>query len=341
MYSESSPEQSAEMLRLVVPLMGRLGLAPSPVNYAVLYEYVTGSNADLKQTLDDLAGKGGLSERAMEDLYLQHVSLCDFDTLRQVESRVGEVLEDVSTTVREAGDQAGFLDRSLRQAEGELSVDRDLADLRTTVASLARDTHSVQEANHKLQAQLEATMQEVDELRAELERTRQEAVIDPLTGLVNRKGFSEALEEALVRDEEPDRSPVSLLMVDIDHFKRVNDTYGHLLGDKVIRIVAKTIKENIKGKDTAFRYGGEEFAVLLPETDRDGARSLAERIRGAIARGRIRRVDTGGYIDKVTISVGVATHKEREAELDFVQRADEALYRSKRAGRNRVSVDLG
>ncbi len=129
-------------------------------------------------------------------------------------------------------------------------------------------------------------------------------------------------------------------MADIDFFKKINDTYGHLLGDKVIRAVAQVIHANVKGRDIAARVGGEEFAVLLPETTVTGAKALAEQIRTAVARGRIHRGDRDEQIGGVTLSIGVAMAEPEEALEALIGRADAALYEAKRTGRNRVCAAI-
>jgi diguanylate cyclase len=126
-------------------------------------------------------------------------------------------------------------------------------------------------------------------------------------------------------------------MLDIDHFKKCNDTYGHLFGDKVIRRVAQVITKNVKGQDLPARIGGEEFAILLPDTPVAGALALAERIRMAVERGRIKRGDGAEAVGNITISLGVAEYAPGETLEAFILRADQALYASKAGGRNRVT----
>ncbi len=337
LYKESR-DLSAECLRMVLPIISRNGLAANPVNYTVCYEYVTGINPKLKQAFDDLVSKDELDDHAMEQLYLLHVSPCNIDHIQSVEDQMGAVLTDVSESVREANNQASFLNSSISNCRERLAPNITMDELRSVVDGLASDTHSVKMANEMLQSQLSATMREVEDLRQELDKARMEALTDPLTGLINRKGLADALEQALAEYAHGSPQPICLLMLDIDRFKNVNDNYGHLFGDKVIRMVAKTIADNIKGKDTAARYGGEEFAVLLRGTHLAGAESLAETMRLAIGRGKIKRLDTGGSIGNVTISIGVACHDGRESALDLIGRADAALYASKESGRNRVTV---
>jgi diguanylate cyclase len=145
-----------------------------------------------------------------------------------------------------------------------------------------------------------------------------------------------ALAECLAEAEQEGRVP-SILITDIDHFKLVNDTYGHLFGDKVICAIAQILKQNIKGKDTAARYGGEEFVILLPDTPLQGALTLAESIRATIEGIRIKRVQDNAVATNITVSLGVASYQQNESISDFIGRADQALYESKRQGRNRVT----
>jgi diguanylate cyclase len=132
-----------------------------------------------------------------------------------------------------------------------------------------------------------------------------------------------------------------VLMIDIDHFKKINDTYGHLVGDKVIRFVADTLKKQVKGKDTVARFGGEEYVILLPETTLSGALSVAENIRSAIEKTRIKRLETDEAISQVMVSIGVARYLPGESTDQLLDRADAALYTSKSKGRNRITIEDG
>ncbi len=170
-------------------------------------------------------------------------------------------------------------------------------------------------------------------LTQRLEQAQTEALLDPLTGLNNRRGLERSITEV---GGIP--AGCALLLADIDNFKTINDTHGHLLGDKVLRAVAQVVRFCIKGQDIAARMGGEEFAILLPETSVQGAAALAEKIRQAISKVSIRRIDRNEYVGNVTLSVGVADSQPSDTLESLVERADAALYVAKRGGRNRVSV---
>ncbi len=172
-----------------------------------------------------------------------------------------------------------------------------------------------------------------------LEDTRSQAATDGLTGLPNRRSFVERLDEMLQRAERFG-TPVSLLMLDVDHFKHVNDTYGHPVGDQVLRKLAELLAGSVRDAvDMAARFGGEEFAVLLENTAQDGAVKMADRLREALAAETFVHVEGSNTIPfQVTMSLGVATTNGPEDPHTLVDRADQALYRAKEGGRNRVEA---
>jgi diguanylate cyclase len=244
------------------------------------------------------------------------------------------VMDEMSQYAADAGDTASQYGDALGEHGAKLRGAADASTVTAVVQALLADTGRMQSSVNTLQTRLEETNREAKELREALQRAQGEALTDPLTGLTNRRGFDQVIATALAAPGS--LSGHSLLMADIDHFKKVNDTYGHLLGDKVIRSVAQVLKATVKGRDTAARFGGEEFAILLPETPLAGARALAEHIRATIEKGRIRRPDSSEDIGGITISIGVATYVEGDSIESMIQRADLALYACKKAGRNRV-----
>jgi diguanylate cyclase len=240
-------------------------------------------------------------------------------------------------SAREAGERSSQFDSSLARYTTQLEEKPGLESLQVVIKALLSETHTMRSTLTVLQQELTDKTREMEGLKEQLRMVREETITDALTGLVNRKVFLERFELAL---QVPDaHGNLCLLMADIDHFKNINDNYGHLLGDKVIRQVAQTVNATVKGGDTAGRYGGEEFAILLPNTSLNNARKLAEQIRQKVERIRVRRSDNGSTLGVVTISTGVACFRQGDTADSLIHRADMALYAAKNNGRNQVMIE--
>lgn len=333
---EDSIEDSAKFLRLALQYMTRQAAALHPISYAVWYEYASGRNAALNAAVDSLTREGGvLDEASTDEIFRQYIAAIDAAAAERISQGFQKVMADVLQSAAVAGDHAdrfgGVLEKWSEEAGGlppgsELGLDQ-----------LLQHTRSMQGSISTLKGRLDASRREIEQLRQEISRAREESLADSLTGLVNRKGFDLALAACLAKLPAPQAGP-SLLITDIDFFKRVNDTYGHLFGDKVIHAVAQILKHHVQEPATAARYGGEEFVLLLPEMPLEMAHQLAEKIRATVENCRIRRVDKNETVANVTVSIGVASYRAGESASEFIARADQALYASKHAGRNRVTL---
>jgi len=323
---------------MVLPLMNRHHASFNPINYTVWYEHVAKLNAPLNHAMTELLESGKpLDDKVMLDLYQSYVAAFDNQESWRVQSDLTRILHDMFVAARSTGDRAQEYDESLKRHSDLLKESQSALDLAAVVNVLLGDTAAIGDSVSQLKRQLDSSGKAVADLRRALQQLRSEAVTDPLTGLLNRRGFDRAAGDVLA-GAVPRREDICLIMSDIDHFKKVNDTHGHLFGDKVIQVVAQTIRSTIKGQDIAARLGGEEFAIVLPDTVLDAGYTVAEKIRKKIESGRIRHGLTGDTVGAVTMSLGVTSYQHGELFTDFLGRADEALYLSKRTGRNRTSV---
>ena len=202
-----------------------------------------------------------------------------------------------------------------------------------------KSTREMRDTNKALEDRLSLSKTEISNLQHSLEAIRAESLTDPLTGLGNRKYFDRSIEVA-VQAALASGEPLSLLMFDIDHFKSFNDSYGHLTGDQVLRLVGMSLKQTIKGQDITARYGGEEFAVVLPNTALRQALTVADHIRRAVMAKELKKKSTGEILGRVTISVGVSMLKPGDDTDSLIERADACLYAAKRNGRNRVICEV-
>ena len=245
-----------------------------------------------------------------------------------IEKLLGSLLGDVLSASR----NTSGLQASLTENLGRLDEVRDSSGLRAIAQNLAQAALAANESNAALKKSLEATEQETRLLRGELDKHRREAMVDPLTGLLNRRGM--LIEAAKLFDSSD--GPPALLVMDIDHFKRINDTYGHAVGDIVIQKVAEAMLAIAPDQAMTARFGGEEFVMLVPNASIDRAQQLAEKVRTSIERLRLVRRHDKLEIAPFTISVGVALRQREESIEPLFDRADKALYRAKHNGRNCV-----
>lgn len=330
-------ERSMAFAEIALGQIKALRQPASPRNYEIWYAYATGYNPSLNQSINDTLLKSGtLTDSDLEKIYGTFLSPTRLtDRIDNVGTRVMDEIEQVMAMVDAAVGSATTHAESLAGMSEQLGNAKDRDGLRAIVEGLVHTAKEMETNNHALEARLHASKHEINQLQDNLETARTESLIDPLTSLSNRKFFDESLEQALAEAAERGE-PLSLLMTDIDHFKTFNDTYGHLTGDQVLRLVAIAAKQNVKGQDIAARYGGEEFAIILPNTVLRSALTVAEHIRRAVMTKELMKRSTGEHLGRITISVGVATMRANETAQALIHRADACLYAAKRNGRNRV-----
>lgn len=339
MRYQDSKEYSGELLRLVLPLMSEHKAALNPVSYAVWYEYVSGINPELTKVVDAMIDeKQLLDDDDVQKVFQRFIADRDEATTEKLQAELRRVMDEMMRQAQSTAKQAEqYGDELAEHTDALKSSGFDEATLSRVIDELINGAQGMRSSVTELQSTVAGHSEEVESLKEALQQAIGEAMTDPLTGLNNRRAFDRIISEVIDGGTTSAHSH-SLLMLDVDHFKKVNDTYGHVFGDKVLRSIAHVLQGKVKGADSVARFGGEEFAVLLPKTAAKGAQVVAEQIREAVEKGRIRGTGKAEDAGKITISIGVALYRVGDTAESFIERADKALYKSKSDGRNRVTL---
>jgi len=330
--------QAYDLARKAVEVMERQKIWPTPLNFELWIHYAGDPDGPLAQELHRLLTAGeAITEELSESLaacYLPKARLNQ--EIRDAGDQLTRELETVSRAIEAARSSSEAYGVTLAGASTQLAQPVDADAVKKLVDGLSTATRKIQRENKSLEKRLKESTQEVERLREHLEQVRRDATTDALTNLANRKSFDEELDRAR-SEAEKTGEPLTLAVVDIDHFKRFNDTWGHQTGDQVLRYVASVIGRVCAPPRFAARYGGEEFGMIFPnETAAQVMRTLEE-VREEVCSRMLKRRSTNEDLGAVTISAGVAQVHTGENTHGLVERADAALYASKRTGRNRVT----
>lgn len=336
-YSEYE-ERTAEYMRLAISMMKKHGIASTPANYAVWYEYVSGKNATLMDALDqEIEQNGRLTEKQSQVLYERFFDReKDHAAMLEMRQELGRLLKQVLNYVETGVSTTGKTNNHLQRMLTQLQPDMNKQQLHDVVEEILIETRVAVSAGEHLSDRLNEAVSEVAYLKKQLEQSRRETMVDTLTGLSNRKAFDDLISKVAIEADETGLE-ISILFCDLDMFSSINQKHGQLVGDQVLRMVADTLKKGVKGRDLVARYGGEEFAILMLNTSLHNARMVAENLRREIAAKRMQRKDTQEPLGTITMSFGVARYVPGEGLDSFMQRGDRALYMAKRHGRNNVT----
>jgi len=303
-------------------------IAPTPNHYSVIYCYFTNENTLLNQKLD----KHLAADKSVDAVFISALHSEFLSNTQQIDDIVFTPFEEtLSSSLVQLDNQVSSEQEAmsnLNKIEDTLSRLGEYKPLQSIITFLLNAIGQSQTQHKSLSSELYKASQEVGLLKNKLEESRQEALIDTLTGLLNRRGCDKRLQELSLNNIH------SSLVIDIDHFKNVNDSFGHSVGDKVIQLVAKTIKDHVSDDDISVRYGGEEFVVILSNKSQSIAHKIAEKIRSAISTLKLVQRKSNTQLPSITVSIGIAELQKNMSWPTLFNNADQALYQAKNSGRN-------
>ncbi len=331
--------EAYSLARKALETMERHQVWPTPLNFELWLHYVGDPEGALGREIERLVTAGDpITEAVAEELAAQFLPKLRLnDQIRDAGDQLNRQLHSITAAIQVAQQSNSVYGKALAGASAGLAQKPDHSALTEMVADLATATRRAQRESGVLEKRLSASTQEIVRLREHLEQVRREAMTDSLTALANRKAFDEGLEHACAQAESTGRA-LALAVIDIDHFKRFNDTWGHQTGDQVIRYVASVIARVGETPRLAARYGGEEFAIVFPATAAEAVAKELDGVRHEIGSRALKRRSTNEDLGTVTVSIGVAQYQAGEPAANLLERADAALYASKRGGRDRVTT---
>ncbi len=342
MYDLDSGAEARRISEAALQLLEAYEIPANPDYFRLMYDYVSGRDPVVTRQLGDAASESNVRfRRVATDLLLHHYGEGrTLNLLSETGGALGEIVNRSAGQLAEAGSEAKDFSSELGGFADGLGVTDTTVNIDNLVEQMVTSTRRMQAKCAKLETDLSQSSNEINNLRNKLDETRAEALTDKLTGISNRAGFDKALSTAIVeaRDEN---DPMTLVMCDIDHFKSFNDNYGHQVGDQVLRLVGEALAETARTSDWACRYGGEEFAMILPNTVMEDALKLSNHIRETVKSRELVKKSTGENLGRVTMSLGVAQFEMGDTPQTMIARADAALYEAKEQGRNCVVAAAG
>jgi len=328
------------LARETIDVLSSHEIPTSPANYEIWTVHRLGGNPALSMEIEArLAKAERFTTEVNEELFERFFSNTRLSMqVMEASNGIARELTEAVATLREAGEQSGSYAKTLQTAAATFEGGLDAKSFRALVTELTAAARDMADQNLQMSEQMKASSRQVETLQAALQSVKVETLTDGLTGLANRKYFDETLRRCS-QDSSAGDGGLCLLMCDIDHFKRFNDTWGHLVGDQVIKFIANTLRVHATGDFLAARYGGEEFAIIMPRTPMHAAQTIAAGIHAAVRSKQLTRRSTGESLGALTLSIGLAQRREFESVSDLIARADACLYASKRAGRDRITCD--
>lgn len=323
---KDSPSKAALVAEKVIKEIKELKVAATPVHFTLLYERAIELDHELADNLNELINAGEYSDTTVYALYLGLLKSILNQQLPflEVGSLLSEALSGINSWSQQSCEQQKTLEKSIEYLKNHTSQDDVICYTEAHILPAIKQLHL---ATRQLQKELTESASVIKKLSRDLDDANHLAKTDSLTGIANRRGFDQIV-STKIKLAKSEGQTFSMLILDLDHFKNVNDEYGHLVGDSALRYIAKLLKAEIKGHDEVARFGGEEFVIILNNINYDNSLKFAENLRTTIEKKSLRIKDNNKPL-RLTISIGVAMYQMGESSDSLFQRADKALYLAK------------
>ena len=320
-----------------VELMARYGVSPQPHNYEIFYNYVAGGSSELRTAVDLLVASGRVSDQVvLEATWAEFLAPDATKEVLELSDKLSkQIAEALGITSQVAASSAKFGEEI--GSRGNVKDMTDPSQIAAFVDGVIRATAMMERQASTYSTDLASMNEKVERLQLEVSTIRQDAVTDALTKIGNRRHFDLNFSTAINVAREAGE-PLTLCIVDLDHFKQVNDQYGHATGDQVLRLMASVVKDCTREGDIVARYGGEEFVIAMPGTSIQKSLNVVERIRLTMENKRITKRSTSENIGSVTASFGLTQMRAGDTAAAMIERADKYLYEAKENGRNRIET---
>lgn len=335
--AKSLIQESAANLKKAVPLMLQYNIPTTPTNYALWYTYVADNTPELNQQLDSIVTKyetcpPSLSAQLYRGYITDPIEVDVLEMRQNLAAMTLDLSQTLTDTNRDAAHFQNRIDANFAKIDDIDQSGLSLEKVLGLVREIAKESDSIRSSTDYFTRQLNKAQQEINRLKEQLKTSEQAVLHDALTQVYNRRAFDTDLTAILNQSPEG----CCLILIDLDHFKDFNDTYGHQLGDQVLKAVAKRLASSCRDGANIYRYGGEEFAVIIAKSHLRSARHLAEGMRRSLEKISIKERKKGQMINNITASFGVAQWQKKLDYGSLIEEADQLLYKAKNLGRNRV-----
>lgn len=339
-YSRAEYDAALSIAKGALKYVADFQTPPTPEVYEVWFRYAEGENPELKEQLEYAVKElKAVDRKRIEQLHHQFFARADKNSNVDLSNSLAHEMGSVESMIQSQIAIGNDFDAAVSAVGENLQEESEPDQVRNLVETVVATSESMRRELGKLRSELEASLAKVETLREEFQESQKNLLADPLTGVGNRRLFDTLMQQSVEDGPDP-RSSRLLMLIDLDNFKEINDSFGHAAGDEVLRFVAFELQQ-LSPDASITRYGGDEFAVFVDCSSPGQGEELANEFRDYFTKNQLTMKNTGDSLGTITLSIGVAVLREHDTCESWFGRADKLLYTAKQSGRNRVYSEKG